>query len=382
MKPNMSKDELLRALKTNAALPEELSEATPPQLYTSPEILELELNRIFNREWHCVGREDAFEEPGSFRTTKIGRDPVVIIKGRDGLLRAMSNVCRHRMATLVQESEGSLQSRMTCPYHAWSYGLDGQLMAATHMRDNFDKSSCRLPQFRVEVWFGWVYVNLDPEAEALAPRLSELTRLYGSYRVETYRSLFTAEEVWDTNWKVLIQNFMDLYHLFCVHAETVEHALPTHLTEALPGGDGYAVSEQTRVEGSSFEYDAEMTVSNPDIEERLKSIVPLICVFPTHLISISPERTFWLALQPQGTGQVKVFWGVDVYPGSFPEGEEGKRRKQQLRASFDHINDEDKGIIAGIYQNAGALAAEPGRLSPKEGSIVDFQRYLARMLCD
>ena len=93
---------------------------------------------------------------------------------------------------------------------------------------------------------------------------------------------------------------MDLYHLFWVHAETVEHALPTRLAEAVPGGEGYAVSEQLRVEGSSFEYDQAMEVMNPDIDERLKSVVPLIAIFPTQVISISPERTFWLSLQPLG----------------------------------------------------------------------------------
>jgi choline monooxygenase len=381
MKPNMSLDEILEALKANAALPEELSEATPPQLYSSQEVMDLEIEKILNKEWHCVGREDAFEEPGTYRTTTIGRDPVIVLRDREGILRAMSNICRHRMSTLL-EGEGSLKSRITCPYHAWSYGLDGQLKAATFMRDNFDIVSCRLPQFSVEVWFGWVYVNLDPEAEPLAPRLAGLTERYESYKVSTYRSLFTAEEVWDTNWKILVQNFMDLYHLFWVHAKTVEHALPTRLAEAVPGGEGYAVSEQLRVEGSSFEYDQVMEVMNPDIDERLKSVVPLIAIFPTQVISISPERTFWLSLQPLAVDKVKVFWGVDVYPGSFPDGEEGERRKEQLHASFDRINNEDKGIIASIARNAAALHAEPGRMSPKEASIIDIQRYLARMLCD
>jgi choline monooxygenase len=381
MKPNMSVGEILDALRVNAALPEELSEATPPQLYSSQEVMDLEIQRIFNKEWHCVGREDAFEAPGTYRTAIIGRDPVIVLRDRDGVLRAMSNICRHRMSTLL-EGEGQLQTRITCPYHAWSYSLDGHLKAALHMRDNFDVTSCRLPQFRVEIWFGWVYVNLDPGAELLAPRLAGLEKRYESYKVASYRSLFTAEEVWDTNWKILVQNFMDLYHLFWVHAETVEHALPTRLTEAIPGGEGYAVSEQLRVEGTSFEYDDAMEVTNPDIDERLKSVVPLIAVFPTQVMSISPERTFWLSLQPLAVDKVKVFWGVDVYPGSFPEGEEGVRRKEQLRASFDRINNEDKGIIANIARNAAALHAEPGRMSPKELSIVDFQRYLARMLCD
>jgi phenylpropionate dioxygenase-like ring-hydroxylating dioxygenase large terminal subunit len=100
MKPNMSLDELLEAVSRNAALPDELAEATPPQVYTSREFLELELDEIFNHEWFCVGREDEFADPGDYRTTTVGRDPVIVLRDRDGVLRAMSNICRHRMATL------------------------------------------------------------------------------------------------------------------------------------------------------------------------------------------------------------------------------------------------------------------------------------------
>ena len=134
MKPNMPLSELLQALQVNAALPDELSEATPPQLYTSPEILERELDRIFNKEWHCVGRWDQFEAAGSFRTTRIGRDPVIIIKGKDGELRAMSNICRHRMATLVEDSEGLLQSRITCPSSSSDFCSEKDLQWTSFLR--------------------------------------------------------------------------------------------------------------------------------------------------------------------------------------------------------------------------------------------------------
>ena len=173
MKPRMSVDELLDAVARNAALPDELAEATPPQVYTSPEFLELELDEIFNREWFCVGREDEFENPGDYRATTIGRDPVIVLRDREGTLRAMSNICRHRMSTLLKGA-GNIKGRISCPYHAWTYNLDGQLIGAAYMRDNFDKRAVCLPQFQVEVWQGWVYVCLDPDAAPLSPRLAGL----------------------------------------------------------------------------------------------------------------------------------------------------------------------------------------------------------------
>ncbi|MGB3280670.1 MAG: Rieske (2Fe-2S) protein, partial [Pseudorhodobacter sp.] len=176
----MSLADLLKAVQRNAALPDELAEATPPQVYTSSEFLELELDEIFNHEWFCVGRADEFSEAGSYRTLTIGRDPVIILRDHGGNLRAMSNICRHRMATLLQGA-GTLKTRITCPYHAWTYTLDGQLIGAAHMRDNFDKKTVCLPQFQVEIWQGWVYVSLDPKAEPLAPRLKPISEGYANY---------------------------------------------------------------------------------------------------------------------------------------------------------------------------------------------------------
>ena len=219
MNPRQSLEELLIALKRNADLPDELAEATPPQIYTSPEFLELELDEIFNQEWFCVGRIDDFQNPGNYVTAKIGRDPVIVLRDREGILRAMSNICRHRMSTLL-EGSGNISGRITCPYHAWTYNLDGQLIGAAHMRDNFDKSEVCLPQFPVEVWNGWVYVSLDPNARSLAERLTPLTERLKNYQVSSYETLFRAEEIWDTNWKILVQNFTEGYHLFVENHQT------------------------------------------------------------------------------------------------------------------------------------------------------------------
>jgi phenylpropionate dioxygenase-like ring-hydroxylating dioxygenase large terminal subunit len=380
MKPNMSLVDLLKAVQRNAALPDELAEATPPQVYTSPEFLELELDAIFNHEWFCVGRADDFSEPGSYRTTTIGRDPVIILRDRGGILRAMSNICRHRMATLLQGS-GTLKTRITCPYHAWTYNLDGQLIGAAHMRDNFDKKTVCLPQFQVEIWQGWVYVSLDPTAEPLAPRLKPISERYANYQMSDYQTLFRAEEVWDTNWKILVQNFMEGYHLFVAHAKTIEPAMPTRLANAMHGGPGYGLYEQGRIPGQSYERSSDMPVVNKSLTEAEKNTAVLFAVFPCHVVSIVAERTFWLSLQPYGTDKVKVFWGVDVFPGSLPEGAEARAAyAAELKAGFDRINDEDKPIIGVIVQNARALAAEPGRLSPKERTVWYFQQYIARML--
>lgn len=381
MKPRMTVDELLDALARNADLPDELAEATPPQVYTSRDFLELELDEIFNHEWFCVGREDEFENPGDYRATMIGRDPVIILRDREGILRAMSNICRHRMSTLVHGA-GNIKGRISCPYHAWTYNLEGQLIGAAHMRDNFDRKAVRLPQFQVEIWQGWVYVSLDPKAAPLGPRLAELSQRLDNYQLPKYRTLFRAEEIWDTNWKILVQNFTEGYHLFVAHAETIEPAMPTKLANAMHGGEAFSLYEQGRIPGKSYERASEMAVENPLLTEDERNKAVLSAIFPCHVFSVVAERTFWLSLQPYGTDRVKVFWGADAYPGAVPDDpEERAAYAAELKAGFDRINDEDKPIIGAIAQNAGALAAAPGRLSPKERTVWYFQQYLARQLC-
>jgi len=106
----------------------------------------------------------------------------------------------------------------------------------------------------------------------------------------------------------------------------------------------------------------------------------LFSVFPSHVVSVVAERTFWLSLQPHGVGQVKVLWGVDIFPGSVPDGISKDEYAKELKAGFDAINNEDKPIVSKIFENAKASAAIPGRLSPKERTIWYFQRYLAKKL--
>ncbi len=379
MMPNMSLLELLAAVRGNAELPSDLAEATPPQVYSSPEFLELERDQIFNKEWICVGRSDEFSNPGDFRVTTISRDEVIVLRDRDGVLRAMSNICRHRMMSLLG-GEGNIRSQISCPYHAWTYKLDGQLAGAPHMRENFDKSTCRLPQFAVEEWLGWVYVNLDPQAAPLAPRLAPLAERLKNYDLSSYRTLFRVDETWDTNWKILFQNFMEPYHLFAIHRTTVEPALPTRLAFVQEGGPGFCLYTQGRVGGVAYEYGEAMQNPNPALTEEEANTVPLFGAFPGHVASISPERTFWMSLMPLDVSRVRVFWGVDVHPHAMPPGGAREQRIEALKASFHAINAEDKPVTAAIARNAKALAAEPGRLSHKETTILDFQRYLARML--
>lgn len=379
MQPNMPLAELLDTVRRNAALPRSQAEATPPQVYSSPEFLELERDLIFNKEWICVGRRDEFARAGDYRVVTISRDQVIVIRGHDGALRAMSNICRHRMASLL-EGEGNLSGKITCRYHAWSYTFDGQLAGAAHMPDDFDKRECGLPQFAVEDWLGWIYVNLDADAEPLAPRMKALADRFANHDLASYRTLFRVEEVWQTNWKILFQNFTEGYHLFAVHPTTVDHVLPTSRAEVQEGGPGYCLFTQARLPGVAYESGEAMQNPNPALTEDQINSVPIFGAYPSHVASVSADRMFWMSLMPVNVGEVRVFWGVDVHPDAMTQVSDRAAWIDTLRCTFEAINREDKQIIETIARNAAALAAEPGRLSPKEATIWDFQNYIARMI--
>ena len=375
-----SLEALLVALRDCAARPAAEAQAFPPGVYCDEAFHRLELERIFAVEWHCIGRTDEWAEPGQFEALEIGGEAVFVVRGKDRKLRAFANVCRHRSARLL---EGTGQTaRIVCPYHAWNYDLQGRLRSAPYMAEDFDPAAICLPELTLEDWGGFVYLNLAENTVPLAPRLAKLTEYFAKFRLAEYRTLFRVDEIWETNWKCLVENFTEPYHLFHVHAKTVEHALPTRSCKMVQGGDGFNLFEQYRTPGVAYEYDQPMAPVNPELTEEDRRRYSLAGIFPTHVVSVSEERLFWMAMQPLGSARVKVRWGLDAFPGAIPEGTAGERRIADLHQAFDRINGEDKPVIAGVRSNSVSRFAEAGPLSPFERTIWDFQRYLARMLCD
>ena len=202
----------LEELAANVAQPFESAHAMPPSVYTSSEFMDREIDRIFARDWYCVGRADALSEPGDYVTAELARQPVVVLRDRDGDLRALSNVCLHRMSTML-EGRGRVGA-LSCPYHGWTYNLDGSLRGAPAMTLNqgFCKESYRLPEVRCEEWLGWVFITLNPEAPKVSEQLGDVAAMVAGYDMTNYTETFYEEHEWDTNWKVLAENFMESYH--------------------------------------------------------------------------------------------------------------------------------------------------------------------------
>ena len=208
-------------LASNVAVPFGQARAMPKSVYTSDEFLAAELKHVFAREWYCVGRAAALPDPGDYVTFELAGQPLMLIRDRDGRLHAQSNVCLHRMSTLL-EGRGNRRS-ITCPYHGWTYETDGRLRVAPAMSGNagFCKESYRLPQIRCETWLGWAFVSLDPDIQPVAERFADVEDLIRPFDMTNYTEWFNEQFTWDTNWKVLAENFMESYHLPVCHAGTI-----------------------------------------------------------------------------------------------------------------------------------------------------------------
>ena len=197
---------LVETIRTTAALPQEKAITLPGSAYTDVELFEYECHSALQSGWHCLGRCDEVPEPGDYFTTDLLGEPLLIVRGDDGVIRVLSNLCRHRAMPLA-EGKGSAE-KFVCSYHAWSYARDGALRSAARMKNTaLDTKACRLPEFRTEEWRGFLYVSLD-DAPDLAPSLEGLEPVVGPYHTAEFSVAHTAEEVWECNWKCLVENFM------------------------------------------------------------------------------------------------------------------------------------------------------------------------------
>jgi phenylpropionate dioxygenase-like ring-hydroxylating dioxygenase large terminal subunit len=369
----MTKIDAVRELLANVSQPFERAHAMPPSVYTSPEFLKRELADVFARDWVSIGRATALKGPGDYVAYELAGQPIFVMRDREGVLRALSNVCRHRMSTLL---EGSGNRRViTCPYHGWTYNLDGTLRGAPAMKHNagFCKEDYRLPSIRCEEWLGWVMVTLNPEAPPVHSVLSEVESLIADYRMENYVEVFREEHVWNTNWKILAENFMESYHLPVCHAGTIGGL--SRLDEMIcPAGRPW-FNYHTILKDDSLEI-ALAHPTNTRMQGDRRRTTFLLAVYPSLLITLTPGYFWYLSLHPRGPGQVHMIFGGGMAP-EFASSAEAQQHFSRLKTLLDEVNVEDRGCTERVFRGVSAAAAKAGHLSHLERPNFDFAQYIA-----
>jgi choline monooxygenase len=369
---------ILEAIRANASADFGSARSLPPAAYHDPGLLELESDKLFGRDWICMGRLAEMPTPGDYLSRDIIDSPVFVIRQKDGGVKAFANVCLHRAAKLL-DGDGHV-SRISCPYHSWTYEPDGQLVGAPFMDQTpgFDVQNHRLKELPCEAWEGFVYVSLGADAEPLEKTLQPLSELVADFRMGDYVPVFDRAEHWDTNWKCLAENYMDAYHVHRVHKDSFgKYGHSEDITALFPGGDQFAYHVIQEREGrqSVFPHPDNTWLKGDD---RYKTC--LIHIFPSHLMQLQPDMLWYLSLLPDGVGRVSVRWGVSI-PAEILDNAEDRQATIDEQMSLIHqVNGEDKPIVEKVFRGAGSPDAEQGPLSYLERNVWDFCRYLARRL--
>ncbi len=360
-------------LHANVAVPFAQAHAMPKSVYTSPDFLDLEQRHVFAKDWICAGRAETLPEPGDYLTLTIAGEPVIVLRDREGGIRALSNVCRHRMSTLLQ-GRGSVRS-IVCPYHAWTYNLDGSLRGAAAMGQNEDfcKEKLGLPAIRAEVWQGWIMVTLNPEAPLPSVALKGIADLIPYLDMSTYTETYRESFNWATNWKVLAENFMESYHLPMCHAGTIGGA--SNLNEMICPEGTEAFNYHWILKNDSVPL-ALAHPSNTTLEGEERRKTWLLAIYPSLLITLTPGYFWYLSLTPDGPGRVNVLFGMGMSADWLAD-PQAEAHLASVKALLDDVNVEDKGCTEKVYRGLLSGLASPGPLSHLERPNFEFAQYLA-----
>jgi phenylpropionate dioxygenase-like ring-hydroxylating dioxygenase large terminal subunit len=258
------------------------SRTLPWSWYSDPAVLRLEQERIFGRSWHYAGHTGQLAEPGSFVATRAGNLPIVVVRDREGDLRGFVNVCRHR-GSVICVGEGRRET-LQCPYHAWTYGLDGSLLNAprSNSEPGFDASELGLVPIRIEAWGPFVFANPDRDAAPLADHLGELPALLANGGVDIDAVAFhqRAEGEYEANWKVCSENFLECYHCATAHpsfSKAIDVAPDAYTLEVRPG---LLTQYGPPRNGGGGVYDAEGEIARGQFH----------LLFPNTVVNVMPGR--------------------------------------------------------------------------------------------
>lgn len=348
----------------------------PGPLFSDPAIYGREVERLFRRNWQCIGREDEIAAPGSFRTVEVAGSGVLVLRNARGALKAFHNVCRHRGTRLVEAAEGTSLTRLVCPYHAWTYDLDGRLLGTPHMQEakGFDRSEFGLHPVALETWRGFVFVNLSPHPEPLAKALGGLPARVANYPLETLRRTHRVVYEIAANWKLVVQNANECYHCPGVHPQLVKITPYRSGEEDLRDGPVFG-GWMDFVDGVATATLSGTTARRPFpglSAEDLRRVYYYV-LYPANFLSLFPDYVTFDWFIPLGPERTRLLFDIYV------QGEQTDPAEDAMEF-WEMTNRQDWHICEMAHLGSKTAAYFQGRYSSEEEVVhlVD-QYYLKRM---
>jgi len=350
------------------------AEGLPPACYIDSAFYRAELDRVFYRGWHLIGRLDQIAEPGEYLTAAVGDVGLIAVRGRDGVARAFVNACRHRGTPLIEGSGRCAAFR--CPYHSWTYALDGSLKGAAGMEQTrgFDMAAHGLLPLRLEDWGGFLFVAVDPATRPLSSWLGELPGRLAHYRFEDMVATRVYRYTVACNWKLWVENFMEGYHIATVHRSTISKQKVVNMPEE-PGG-GEFVSIYERHEGTRALLAGD--VGFPPIESLTGDSAAgsrFILIYPATMLAIAIDTAWSLVCDPLGPDSTRV-----TVTSCFPRQRLERADFAELAANYykrlDITLPEDNEICALQQTGLRSPLCRAGRFSDKEKIVHAFDNWI------
>ncbi len=337
----------------------------PSWCYTSEAFYQREVEQIFLKQWNFAGRLDEIPDSGDYMSLDFCGESVIVIRGKDDVVRAFSNVCRHRSARLL-EGRGRCRT-IVCPYHSWVYDLDGTLLRMKGMEQTagFDPAENGLIPLQVESWAGFLFVSFANDVMPLEEHLGDMTEQYASYRFADMICVRRRSYDLKCNWKLYIENAMEDYHTATVHKDSI--------------GNQDCVPVSTKGQWAAIHLEAADTIAVltednttlPHIE-KLSGLAAkgtyFSVIYPGTFFATHQDCMWWLQLLPHAPDRTTVVIG-SCFPRSSIAREDFAREVLKYYARWDKALPEDNAISERQQQGLNSRSSRPGRLSYYEPCV-------------
>lgn len=345
----------------------------PARYYTDPEIFRKEIERFYFGRWICAGRDSAIPNPGDYFLCELAEESVIVTRDVAGDVRAFYNVCRHRGTRLCEAHEGSLPNRrITCPYHAWSYGLDGALLGAPHAeRPGFSRADYPLHSVHAEVWEGNVFLHFGSPRESVAELLAPVARKFANWRMSELR--MQRRMIYDVkaNWKLIVLNYNECLHCPFVHPalNPLTDYLGADNEEPNPAYIGGVMFFRNGAETLSFEGGRRGRAYLPGLTEEQRGWAAFYAIYPNLLLSPHPDYLLTHTLWPKAADRTEIVCEAHFRP------EEMARpdfHAEDVTGFWDMVNREDWRVAELSQAGISSRAYTPGPYTKREELLHAF----------
>ncbi len=353
-----------------------LKTTLPARAYTDPAWFALEIDQVFAGMWIAAGRAAQLPREGAFVRRDVAGASVLIVRGAGESIRAFHNVCRHRGTRLCTDGDGVFAGSIQCPYHAWSYGLDGRLIGAPQMEglDGFDRADYPLREVACATWDGHIFINLGDAPPPLLDQLGELPQRFAPWQMQDLRLAHRIEYDVAANWKLIVQNYNECLHCPVIHPllNRMHHYLGA---ENVPSSEHYcggAMGFKDGVETLSTDGKRRRDVL-PGLSGRDRSLVHYFAIYPNFLLTLHPDYMTTLTIWPQDCGRTTLIAEWHFHPDEIAKPDFVSADAIEF---WDRTNREDWAISEQSYLGISSRGYVPGPYSARELQLWEFDQFI------